>query len=146
MPSNIEKFDLLTAKILADLYARFPVRATITASRYGVAPEDGLRSDGSWDAGILGELDFFCDTVRWLGQSGYLDFSSELDGGVFEGGVLTAKGLEILKAMPASLSPAQPLGDYLLDSVRAGATDALKKGVAAALSAGATIAWHSLTR
>jgi hypothetical protein len=146
MPSNIDKFDQLTAELLADLYASFPVKAAISASKYGIPEEEIDWSHGAIDQELIKRLDFFCDTVRWLRQAGYLDFTSELNSGVFQSVVLTAKGLEVLKATPASLSPTQPLGDYLRDNIRSGATEALKKGVAAALSAGASLAWHSLTR
>ncbi|WP_175739630.1 hypothetical protein [Burkholderia ambifaria] len=146
MPSNIEKFDLLVAKLLAHLYERFPVATGVAASDYGVNTDDYFRFDNSVDLDIAGELDFFSDTLRWLQRADYIHYVGETDGGTFSGVVLTAKALEILKATPQSLRQSKPLGDYLVDSARSGATDALKQGVAAALSAGAVMAWHALVK
>ncbi|RQH02726.1 hypothetical protein [Paraburkholderia dinghuensis] len=146
MPQNIEKFDLLTARLFADLYGRFPVRTFLSAESYGIDAEKVFQLDGKINAAVSAELEFFCATLRWLRESGYLDYKSEGNCGVFSDVVLTTRGLDVLKAMPKSVSPDKPLGDYLRDAVRSGTTDALKSGVAAALSAGAMFAWNTLTR
>ncbi|KVG23087.1 hypothetical protein WL77_05445 [Burkholderia ubonensis] len=145
MSSNIEKFDLLVAKLLANLYERFPIEAAITANAYGIDAENIFCGD-TIDTAISAELDFFCGTVRWLNRAGYIDYSSEHDSGAFANVVLTAKALEILKATPESLSASQSIGDYLVDSVRGGTTDAVKQGVTAALSAGALFIWNALAK
>ncbi|KWH65156.1 hypothetical protein [Burkholderia anthina] len=147
MSSNIEKFDLLVAQLLADLYERFPIEAGISASNYGI-DVDGLFGgfDGTVDRDVMEELDFFCSTVRWLKRAGYVDYSSEADSGAFGAVVLTPKALEILKATPTSLQASQALGDYLVDSVRSGASDAVKQGVTAALTAGTLFLWNTLTK
>ncbi|MCA8285785.1 hypothetical protein [Burkholderia vietnamiensis] len=146
MSSNIEKFDLLVAKLLANLYERFPVATGVAADAYGVNASDYFRFDDSVDPDIAYELDFFCNTLRWLRRADYIHYADEINGGTFNGVVLTAKALEILKATPQSLRQSKPLGDYLVDSARSGATDALKQGVTAALSAGAVMAWHALVK
>ncbi len=146
MSSNIEKFDLLVAKLLAELYEQFPVAKGIAASVYGIDVENIFLADGKVDEKILRELDFFCCTVRWLKQAGYIDYTTEYDSGSFSGAVLTAKALEILKITPESLRSPQPLGDYLIANVRSGTTEALKKGVTAAFSAGATFVWKALAQ
>ncbi|MBR8032321.1 hypothetical protein P4G95_14490 [Burkholderia vietnamiensis] len=146
MSSNIEKFDLLVAELLANLYERFPVATGVAASDYGVNSADYFRFDSSVDPDIARELDFFSDTLRWLQRADYIHYARETDGGTFSGVVLTAKALEILKGTPQSLRASKPLGDYLVESARSGATDALKQGVTAALSAGAAMAWHALIR
>ncbi|CAB5287048.1 MULTISPECIES: hypothetical protein [Burkholderia] len=146
MSSNIEKFDLLVAKLLANLYEQFPVATGVVAADYGINAERSFRFDGTPDPDIERELDFFCNTLRWLQRAGYIDYAQETNGGTFGGVVLTAKALEILKAIPESLRAVTPLGDYLVESARSGATDALKQGVTAALSAGAVMAWNALIK
>ncbi|KWB69247.1 hypothetical protein [Burkholderia ubonensis] len=146
MSSNIEKFDLLVAKLLADLYEQFPIEAGITADAYGIDVENLFRFDGTIDGEITTELDFFCGTIRWLNRAGYIDYMGEHGSGAFTNVVLTAKALEILKGTPESLRAPQALGDYLVDNVRGGATEAVKQGVAAALSAGAVFAWNALVK
>lgn len=144
MSSNIEKFDLLVAELLATLYERFPVTAGITASDRGINAENMFRGDGTIDQDIAAALEFFCNTVRWLKRAGYIDYDRELDSGTFSELVLTAKALEILKATPSSLTGKQTLGSYLVDSARNGATEALKQGVTTALSAGVSLAWAAV--
>ncbi|OXI27264.1 hypothetical protein [Burkholderia sp. AU16482] len=146
MSSNIEKFDLLVAQLLADLYERFPIEAGISASNYGFDVDGLFGSDGTVDRDVMAKLAFFCSTVRWLKRAGYVDYSSEADSGAFGAVVLTPKALEILKATPASLQASQALGDYLVASVRSGASDAVKQGVTAALTAGTLFLWNTLTK
>ncbi|MBN6729446.1 hypothetical protein [Burkholderia multivorans] len=146
MSSNIEKFDLLVAKLLVQLYERFPLETGISSATYGIDAGSMFRGDGTVDSDVAAELDFFCSTVRWLGRAGYIEYSGELDSGTFGDVVLTPKALEILKATPASLQAPQALGDYLVDSVRSGTTEAVKQGVTAALTAGTLFLWNTLTK
>jgi hypothetical protein len=146
MPRNIEKFDLLAGRILADLYERFPLRIFVAADAYGVDARKLFSIDGIINRDIADELEFFCSTLRWLYEAGYLSYKGEAQAGVFSGVVLSARGLEVLKAMPKTVSPDKPLGEHLRDTVRSGATHALKNGVAAAMSAASTCVWHTPAR
>ncbi len=146
MSSKIEKFDLLVAKLLADLYKKFPQATGISASAYGIQAEEMFRFDGTIDKDIAHELDFFCNTLRWLKRHGYIDYSTEYDSGTFMSVAITTKALEVLKGTPESLNTSKSLGDDIVDSARSGATDALKQGVTAALSAGVVMAWNALTK
>lgn len=141
--TNIERFNELTAKIFAALYASFPVRLALEGTDYGM--DDTQTNDkGRSRFNNPEEAKFFLATVNWLLNAGYIDFT-HLAGGFPGKAVLTAKGLEVLKAMPATLSTQESLGDLLVSGVKTGAKEALQKGVTYALSAGAAFAWQRIT-
>jgi hypothetical protein len=149
MSSNIEKFDELTARIFAALYEDFPVPRSLSAEQYGVDCNAVFAEPDRIDSVSFKDLNFFCSTVQWLSASGYVEYATELNMGTFSDVTLTAKGLEVLKATPASLKApeggeSKTLGDYLVDGVKSGAADAMKKGATYALSAGAALAWNAV--
>lgn len=141
MTANIENFDLLTAKLFAALYESFPVPVALTAEQYGVDVDSAFdfADPVSVDPAAFKALDFFCATVRWLEAYGYLTYQSETNGGFFFDASLTAKGLEVLKATPASLSSTKTLGEYIVEGTKGGVKEAMSKGVSYALSAGAAL-------
>ncbi|WP_460119683.1 hypothetical protein [Pseudomonas sp. H3_G09] len=66
-------------------------------------------------------------TVIWLGNHGYLDCGSQVNGGVM-GCVLTARTLELLKAMPSNLERKDPsLGEQLVSTTKDGMTGKVKE-------------------
>ena len=130
-PSNIERFNELTARILADLYQAFPVPHKIHATDYG--PEPSADCNGKPDADTL----FFAATVRWLIESGYIRCAD--DGGfVFLRAVLTPKGLEALCVTPRSLQGEAPLGERLSEALKSGSKSLLAETIKAVLAAGAS--------
>lgn len=80
--------------------------------------------------------EFFAATVDWLGETGYLRYQQrdpELLQG-FAGVVLTAKGLELLKAIPDSLGGS--FGERLRDAAATEAREGLRSVVSQMLGVG----------
>ncbi|RRV28600.1 hypothetical protein EGJ23_04255 [Pseudomonas sp. o96-267] len=132
--SNIELFDVLTGRILAKLYQHFPVDVPLEAWDYRDLFSGPPMEDGWLDAD---DSAFFQSTVLWLGSAGYLEHGSATNNGDVYGCVLTAKGLEVLKALPASLQAGPTLGDQLVDASKGGAKEVLRGVASEALSLGA---------
>lgn len=128
MVSNIERFDTIVVLALADLYSRFPVRQYLASSKF-IVTEDGEHIDGlSPEAeGLLFDEDpylkdpyfmrkeFAYDSLRWLVDARYLHGTPVAYDGI-NNAVLTAKGLEVLKATPDSLQGS--LGERLQEAVK----------------------------
>ncbi|CDY77959.1 hypothetical protein BGLT_06765 [Caballeronia glathei] len=149
MPSNIEKFDNLTARVFASLYEAFPVEKSLQPADFDIGAEAAFNDADAINAPLLKDVEFFASTVRWLASAGYLEFRTESNLGTFYDATLTSKGLEVLKAVPDSLKDSsgrseKTLGEYLTDSVKAGAVEAMRKGASYALSSGAALAWNAV--
>jgi len=129
MVSNIERFDTIVVLALAELYSRFPVPQYLASSKF-IVTEDGEHIDGlSPEAeGLLFDEDpylkdpyfkrreFAFESLRWLVDAGYLHGTPVAYDGI-NNAVLTAKGLEVLKAIPDSLQGS--LGERLVEAVKA---------------------------
>ena len=145
LPPNIEKFDRISAKTFALLYESFPVpRDLLVAPDYGVPHiqeiVDSIGIDSENFASEREEIEFIYATIRWLESAGYLDYGKELQLFGFRNAVLTAKGLEILKAIPPSISTdtaGKTLGELVEDAVKSGAQESISNAVKGVLSKGA---------
>lgn len=129
MVSNIERFDTIVVLALAELYSRFPVPQYLVSSKF-IVTEDGEHIDGlsSEEEGHLYSEDpylndpyfkrreFAFESLRWLVDAGYLHGTPVAYDGI-NNAVLTAKGLEVLKAIPDSLQGS--LGERLVEAVKA---------------------------
>lgn len=129
MISNIERFDTIVVLALADLYSRFPVRQYLASSKF-IVTEDGEHVDGlsSEEEGLLfaeglhlkdpyfKRRNFAFESLRWLVDAGYIHGTPAAYNGINDA-VLTAKGLEVLKAIPDSLQGS--LGERLVEAVKA---------------------------
>lgn len=85
------------------------------------------------------ETEFFAATVDWLAEAGYLRYQNrdpELVTG-FTGAVLTAKGLELLKAIPDSLGGS--FGERLRDAAATEGREGLRALVSQVLGAGISL-------
>ncbi|MGU0728808.1 hypothetical protein ACSESD_00745 [Pseudomonas aeruginosa] len=90
---------------------------------------------------------FFGHSVAWLIATGYLSAERLFPGASFRQAILTAKGLEVLKATPASLNSSSSFGEQLqtaakdgmLDTIKSLTNEALSRGVGLATSA--AVAW-----
>ena len=142
MATNMERFDLLTGAVFADLYESFPEPVILDPCDYlkQIAPEDQdidsqreLRSQA---------VEFFSYTIDWLAQTGYLTHSAPIhkDFSIYEKCVLTAKGLEVLKALPDRLS-GKTLGSQLQEATKAGIVDSVKSLTGKALGVGASMTY-----
>ncbi len=129
MVSNIERFDTIVVLALAELYSRFPVRQYLASSKF-IVTEDGEHIDGlspEAEGHLFAEdpylkdpyfkrKEFAFDSLRWLVDAGYLHGTPVAYDGI-NNAVLTAKGLEVLKATPDSLQGS--LGERLVEAVKA---------------------------
>lgn len=137
---NIDLFDQYTAQILAQLYAAFPVKQPLDARKlcghsamdeYGAVLDDqGARSK---------HFEVARATIEWLAETGYLR-GGQMDKFGIDRAVLTALGLNVLKALPESLRMGDSTGDRLVRLVREGSFDIAKDLVKSALSTGASMA------
>lgn len=132
--SNIKRFDEHTGQILGALYVSFPVpRHLLLKDLFpeGLSADDFLGFDIPNESG---EFMFAC--IDWLAESGYLRFKEKVQATGYTECVLTAKGLEVLKAIPDSLSTESSLGDQLVDATKTGAKGLVGDLAGQALSIG----------
>ena len=135
MTRNIELFDEYTARILSRLYERFPVKCALDVreitghtdiDEYGaiVAP-DGRKSK---------EAEIAYATIEWLAETGYLRADDANPPYGYRLCVLSARGLELLKATPQSVRMTETLGDKLVRLVAEGSMDLAKDAVRATIA------------
>ncbi|MBO1856838.1 hypothetical protein J4G52_25190 [Burkholderia cenocepacia] len=139
-PSNIDKFNVYAANVLAALYESFPVPRHLSSGAF-IEGGDAAVYDpkGITGAELMPDAMFFRSTVQWLYDAGYI-----LCGKVYEADhadcVLTAKGLEVLSSIPGSLKNAPSLGDSLVSAVKQSAKDGLQVAIREVISMGVKIA------
>ena len=137
MRNNIDKFDILVGKILADLYWEFPIKCELEPERFGIKNTmreflemiDGVMDDAK-------ELTFFEATVSWLLENEIMTAKSSGFGSYYDAR-LTMKGLKLLKSTPKSVdSDRKSIGESLKELSKAGANESLKIAVNALFSYG----------
>jgi len=140
--SNMERFDRLTGAIFARLYESFPEPVNLDAYPFlhlivAADQDQATQCEQAFNA-----PEFFSYTLRWLADTGYFNHGSQADGSpyTFTECVLTAKGLEVLKAVPKSISTGQSIGQSLQEAAKRGAIDSIKKLTGEALSTGVHLA------
>ncbi|AMR77288.1 hypothetical protein [Cupriavidus nantongensis] len=137
-PQNIEKFDEIAGKIFAALYESFPVARKLDAKEF---------VEGGFDAAYFvqertglhlrtKEGDFFESTIVWLTAAGYIQGVSKEREPRPHDIILTPKGLEVLKAVPGSLTNSPTLGERMLGATKAGGKEVMRAAVKEALSLG----------
>lgn len=141
--NNIEKFDELSGRVLANFYSSFPVPINLQAKDF-VEKATQYNEKAQCEAASSDAV-FFIATVEWLRRAGYIH-ADDQDGHhrIVRNGVLTAKGLEVLKIKPASLSDETSLGDQLADAAKKGSSDAVRKAVTEIMSLGARVVMQSV--
>lgn len=138
--TNIERFDEMSADILAFLYDRFPIPEYVSPEVAGLS----VIVYGEYDTEnggakvISGERDpeteLFESTLAWLVHSGFIDekrpqhFSSQY--------FLTAYGLQALKHVPKPTLGSETLGEKLSAATKAGTKTAASEILNQALSIG----------
>lgn len=131
--SNIDLFDQITGLVFSKLYQSFPVTETLNVMSFMEAFPDRVDRPGQ----------FFSDTLKWLITSGYLMGEPDSKHSfTFHKCTLTAKGLEVLKAVPDSIT-GKSLGAQLQDAAKNGMLDSVKSLTGKALSAGAQITFSA---
>ena len=138
--SHIESFNRCEALIFAELYRAFPCRKQISSSSLPEGIFDDI-SEEDFD-GAFERLVVFKATVKWLVEAGYI-WAGDVGESTIHDAILSPKGLEVLKAIPNSLSPKQTLGERMGTLVKEGSYSLLSKTVDIALSMGVAIATHT---
>lgn len=144
MASNMERFDLLTGALFARLYESFPEPVTLEPRPFlnQIAPEG--QDHEAQRVQSFNAIEFFGYTINWLAQTGYLTHASQTQAelSIFDGCVLTAKGLEVLKALPDSVT-GKTLGSQLQDAAKNGVLDSVKSLTGKALGLGASMSYSA---
>ena len=137
---NIELFDEYVARTLGMLYGSFPIRIGLDALQMSGNPEVddfGVPIDERGKRSKA--FDVCMATIEWLIDTGYID-CKERDQYGYSRCALTARGLEILKAVPASVQAQETIGEKLFYLIRKGSSIELAKEAAkAAIRAGMAI-------
>lgn len=135
--SNIQQFDEITGQVLGALYENFPVPRHLLIEQF---IETGYTFHEQMGMDIANERgEFFIACIEWLSESGYLRFKNQSHGSGFLNAVLTAKGLEALKAVPESLTAGPSLGDRLVDATKSGTKSILGSLAGEVLSVGSRL-------
>lgn len=134
--SNIEKFDDIASRIFAELYQSFPIPRNLRTDDY-------LDNETRWDETYKQDVfvdsgEFFEATVNWLMAAGYFTGSFNHYSRV-EDAVLTSKGLEVLRATPASLKGGPSIGEQLAGAAKAGGAETMRGLLSEALGIGARL-------
>ncbi|MBV4520841.1 hypothetical protein KVG88_12265 [Pseudomonas sp. SWRI74] len=134
--SNIEKFDDITGKIFAELYQSFPLPQALLAEDF---VEKAVQFDEQVGTEVpTDETEFFIATATWLMQAGYITCKTYPYVGI-DNAVLTAKGLEVLKATPESVSSKSTIGEQLAVSAKEGGKEVARGLVSEAFGLGVKI-------
>lgn len=135
---NIEKFNEITGKVFALLYGSFPIPQDLFPHSIDIAPTPQPEYDP--ETATLGgigiastyelneEEKLFGHTVAWLVDTGYLSAKRRNAVDMYQGVVLTAKGLEVLKAVPSALDKngSKSYGEQLQEAAKTGISETLK--------------------
>ena len=134
--TNIALFDEYVATIFGMLYSSFPVRSRLDAVELSGVPEIdefGVPIDARGKPSK--KFDVCMATIEWLIDTGYIS-AKDRDQYGFSQCVLTARGLEILKAVPESVQTKETIGEKLVYLLRSGSIDLAKESAREALSIG----------
>lgn len=134
--SNIDLFNDFTGKILGDLYLQFPIPTYLEAKSYVEAVTE-WHEKAQMDMPTK-QTEIFIATTQWLVSAGYLS------GTVYpytyvQDAVLTAKGLEVLNAIPESLTGGPSIGESLANAAKEGGKETMRGLVSEALGIGARL-------
>jgi hypothetical protein len=139
MATHIERFDELVGRLLSELYTAFPLPRNLFCSDWQAHINAAGLSEIDDFNPCADEARFFTASVKWLGNAGLIQHGEVLAGTAHDC-VLTAKGLEILKATPVSLEGA--LGDRLIEAVKSDSIGTLRQLAGQALSYGVSLSLH----
>lgn len=135
--SNIQQFDEFTGQVLGALYEKFPVPRGLKISEFVI---DGFSMNDHLGIEVPNEIGrFFIASVDWLADAGYLKFQAKIHNVGYLDAILTAKGLEALKATPASLTTGPSFGDQLVDATKSGTKSILGSIAGEVLSVGSRL-------
>ncbi|HHL0959057.1 TPA: hypothetical protein ACQVH3_003810 [Serratia marcescens] len=140
-PPNLELFNETVGKTFAFLYENFPVEKSISLEKLFELKRLEI---GSADFKVAEEKRDICYySIKWLIDAGYISAEPRPFSG-FASAVLTARGVELLKIRPETLSDS--FGDSLLKLTSAGLIGGVKSSLSGLtstiLTAGSSIAYH----
>lgn len=127
--ANIDRFNDFVADIFARLYTSFPIPADLKYA--DLTGEEEVRREA-----LTAESEFAKATIEWLERSGYIHVAGYVDPFFAYGAVLSHKGLEVLKAMPASLAAQKTIGETLRQTMKDTGKEVRRKTVDVALAEG----------
>ncbi|PNO56234.1 hypothetical protein MC64_012490 [Aeromonas caviae] len=130
--TNIEQFDLMVGKTFAYLYNRFPMPVYLSVGTL-IGEDKVYVEDEFTGAELTPEAEFAYATYAWLLNAGYINGKEYFNEGIGDA-VLSAKGLETLKAVPDSLQGS--LGERLQEAASHHGADLVKSLASEALSFG----------
>jgi len=139
---NIERFNEITGQVFACLYESFPLPMVLRPKLLGIEEHEG--GEYSPEVGeVLGvepqsaEEVLFKHSVTWLIQAGYIAAKKpDYDSHFFAEARLTARGLEVLNAIPENLTKREPLGEQLAAASKSGAKELMRTITTEVLGAG----------
>lgn len=128
---NIKAFNLITGKLFADLYQKFPAQTEVDffSLALDLIPKEDF--DSAWEKPAFAEA-----TVRWLDQAGYIWLKKAPTMNGKPTAVLSPKGLEALKAVPESIDGKLSLGERIINFSKTKASESLNQAVGLAITAG----------
>jgi hypothetical protein len=142
---NIDRFNEITGLIFGQLYEAFPIPIRLRPELIGIEEREGA-VEGLKEAEALcvavqsEEVILFKHSVTWLIQAEYLHFRHGDPGsGHFNEARLTAKGLEVLNAIPIALTKREPLGEQLVAASKSGGKALVRSITTEALGFGARL-------
>jgi hypothetical protein len=130
--SNIEKFDVTVGKAFALLYESFPLPRPLLAGAF-VGEDNVIDKTSFTEAELTNDAEFFMASIQWLIDAEYISSKERWLIG-FREVVLTAKGLEVLKAVPDSLQG--PIGERLAAAAKTEGREVIRSLVGQALGMG----------
>ncbi|MFJ3153551.1 hypothetical protein ACIPIX_05330 [Pseudomonas protegens] len=138
--TNIERFDEMSADILAFLYDSFPIHKRVSPEVAGLSvvkygeydPDKGLAEKVSGEEDP--ETEFFYSTLEWLAEAGFITPKPSRGGP--RRYVLTSFGLQALKHVPKPTLGTETLGEKLSTATKSGARHAASEALNQALSIG----------
>lgn len=130
--SNIDRFDDTVGKAFGLLYESFPLPRSLLAGEF-VGEKNVMDETGFTGAELTNDAEFFMASIQWLIDAKYVSAKDRMLIG-FRDVVLTAKGLEVLKAVPDSLKG--PIGERLAEAAKTEGLGAIRALVGQALSMG----------
>ncbi len=103
IPTNVERFNLITLVLFDSLYNEFPKPLEIQPAKLGASavPSDASYED-SFSFSTLAE-----DAVTWLSEEGFIRYGGHDTGGFIDVR-LTLKGLALLNYVPSSVQASEP--------------------------------------
>ncbi|MFW3895931.1 hypothetical protein [Pseudomonas bharatica] len=134
--TNIEMFDDITGKVFATLYQSFPIPKYLGVAEFVETPM-GYSERLGMDVPTR-EAEFFTATAQWLINAGYIT-GEPYPSMYVSNALLTAKGLEVLKAIPDSLSTKASIGELLANTAQEEGKEIFRGLVGQALGLGARL-------